>query len=173
MLGNRCFRRFLHTQRLQFGLKFYLFVERAEGVCIRGFGLEGLQANLNRDGRVNGHHLPAVTGGFGMFDEILAPLLLLDLIHSGQEFFNRVIGSQKLFGGFFTDAGHARHIIRSVAHEAQHLNDSAWFNPKALFYFSFANALVFHRVEDGHMRVDQLTKIFVAAHQHHIQALGL
>ncbi len=98
---------------------------------------------------------------FGVVDQRLAPLLLLDLGRALKQRFEVAVFADELRRGFHADARHARHVVGRVADQRLHLDDLFRRHAEFLDHLGAADLLVLHGVEHDDAVADELHQILV------------
>ena len=97
-------------------------------------------------------------------DEVLAPLLLLDLGCPRQQRFEVAVFGDELCRRLDADAGNARHIIHRVARERLDVDHLVGRDTEFLEDFGLADFTVLHGVVKGDTGTDQLHQVLVGGH---------
>ena len=107
---------------------------------------------------------------FGVFQQRLAPLGLLDFARAGQQGFKITIFGDQLRRGLDANARHAWHIICRIAGQCLHIHH--FFRRDAEFFHHFRRTqrLLLHGIEHLHRRADQLHQILVRRHNRDMPA---
>ncbi len=101
---------------------------------------------------------------FGVVDQRLTALLLLDLAGAAEQRFQVAVFADELRGGLDADTRHARHVVGGIADQRLHLDDLLWRHAEFLDHLGAADRLVLHRVEHRDVVTDELHQILVGGH---------
>ena len=96
-----------------------------------------------------------------MLDQIVAHLRWLHIRGSRQHRIKAAIFGNQLGRGLGADARDAGDVVRTVAHQRQHITHQFGADTEFLDDFFAPNALVLHRVEHVDTITDQLHQILV------------
>ena len=97
----------------------------------------------------------------GEMNEVLAPLLLLDLRRPREQGFEIAELVDQERGGLNSDARHARHVVGRIADQRLHLDHLGRRYAEALDHLGLFDHLVLHRVVHPHARLHELHQILV------------
>ncbi len=95
----------------------------------------------------------------------------LDVVGVLHHAFQRVVLAEPLDCRFRTDLGYARHVVDRVADQAQVIDDAFRRHAELGDDAVAVEFFVAHRVDQRHMRIDQLRQILVAGRYHGIHAV--
>ena len=101
---------------------------------------------------------------FGVVDQRLPALLLLDLGRAEEQRFQIAIFADELRRGLDADAGHARHVVGRIADQRLHVDDLFRRHAEFLDHLGAADLLVLHGVEHDDAVGDELHQILVRGH---------
>ena len=101
---------------------------------------------------------------FGIVDQGLAALVLLDLAGALEERFKVAIFPDQLRRGLDADTGHTRHVVGRVADQRLHLDDLFRRHAEFLHHLIAADTLVFHGVVHRHAVVHELHEVLIGRH---------
>ena len=129
-----------------------------------GFGLgdgELVEHLLDGDVLVEPHEVAADARLVGELDQVLAPLVLLDLGGAFEQRVEVAIFPDQLGAGLDADAGDARHVVDAVAGKRLDLDHLVRPDAELLDHFGLADRLVLHGVEHHDLGRDELHQVLV------------
>jgi hypothetical protein len=167
-LGQRCAKSFSHAAE-QRG-EFELAHEAGQGVSL-GLAHGGLgERHVEWHMRVEDDERLGQPRLVGERDQILAPLVLLDLRGAREQRFEiaELVDEQRR--GLHSDPWHARHVVRRIADQRLHLDDLRRRHAEALDHLRLLDSLVLHRVVHDDAGLYDLHQVLVRGHDGHVGA---
>ena len=113
------------------------------------------------DAIVEGDELLRHPRRFGVLDQRLPALFLLDLRRAEQQRFQVAVFDDQLRRGLDADAGHTRYVIGRIADQRLHLDDLLGRHAEFLDHLGAADLLVLHGVEHDDVVADELHQVLV------------
>ena len=110
-----------------------------------------------------------ITRQFELVDVVAQALahFALDLVGACDEAVDAVVGAEPFGGRLGADLGHARDVVRGVAHQAQVVHDLVRPYAKLLRDHRVVKRLAAHGVHQGHVLADKLRHVLVAGGDEH------
>ena len=131
-------------------------------------------AKADRQGRIalQRHQVAANAGLIGKLNQILTPLVLLNLFSARQQCVQIAIFINQLGRRLYANARHARHIVNAVAGQRLHINDFVRANTEFFHHTGGVDKLIFHRVDHVDLVAHKLHQILVRRYNGHACAIG-
>ena len=136
------------------------------GLAHRGLG----KRHLERHVRIEDDEGLGQSRLVGELNQVLAPLVLLDLRGAREQRFEIAELVDEERRGLDPDAGDARHVIGRIADQRLHLDHLGRRHAEALDHLGLADRLVLHRVVHDHAGLDDLHQVLVGRHDGHFGA---
>ncbi len=143
------------------GGKLHCLQERDQLARVRLLHRELVERHIEFDLVVEQHQLPRDPRLFGVRDQRLAPLRLLDLAGALEQRFEVAIFDDQLRRGLDADAGHARHVVGGIARQGLHLDHLFGRYAEFLDHLGDADAAILHGVVHHDLVGHELHQILV------------
>ena len=146
------------------GGKLHRLQERDQFSCVGLVHRKLVERHFELDLVVEQHELPRDSRLFGIFDQRLTSLRLLDLAGAQQQRLQVAVFDDQLRRGLDADAGHARHIVGGIAGQRLHLDHLCRRYAELFDHLGNADAAVLHGVVHGDAVGDELHQVLVRRH---------